>query len=240
MEDLQRSHFQEQRRGTSTPFFFRPRRGGPECTIEDSVIRHLPDLIGSEDPACIAGSVPLGAGMPDLIIATYHPVVTALASVGATEAHILAYLRVVGRARPATIATRLRLRPKATEQYVEALQNTRAVTATAGVVALTPACRDVLPMVTAIEAKVDNWQKAIGQASRNRSFAHRSFVALPVAVATRVQRAPEVLGSGVGVIGVDDGGGASVLKQPVSNKPRVWAYYYRLATLVGQRVVREQ
>ena len=87
---------------------------------------------------------------------------------------------------------------------------------------------------------MDNWQKAIGQASRNRSFAHRSFVALPVAVASRVQRAPEVLGSGVGVIGVDDGGGARVLKQPVSNKPRVWAYYYRLATLVGQQVVREQ
>ena len=156
------------------------------------------------------------------------------------EANILAYLRVVGRARPSTIAARLRLSRSAAERYVEVLQDVQAITATASALSLTPACRDVLPMVTAIEVKVDNWQRALGQARRNRTFAHRSFIALPLAVATRVQRAPEMLGSGVGVIAVDAEGDARVLKQSVTNKPRVWAYYYRLATLVGQRVVRNQ
>ena len=61
-------------------------------------------------------------------------------------------------------------------------------------------CRDILPEVTAIEVKVDNWQRALSQALRNRTFAHRSFIALPVKVAARVRRAPALLQSGIGVI----------------------------------------
>ena len=55
--------------------FFRPRRRGPESVIEDCVIEHLPALFGSMHPAWMAGSVPLGAGMPDLIVASYQPLV---------------------------------------------------------------------------------------------------------------------------------------------------------------------
>ena len=222
------------------PFFLRPRRDGPECTIEDRIIQHLPELFRTEDPACIAGSVPLGAGMPDLIIATYRTLVAGLAEAGPMEANILAYLRVVRRARLETIAARLRIPRKTAERYIKALQDVQAITATPGAITLTPSCREVLPMVIAIEVKVDNWQRALGQASRNLTFAHRSFIALPVAVATRVRRVPEVVGSGVGVIGVEADGSVTVLKQSVSNKPRVWAYYYKLATVVGQRVARNQ
>ena len=96
--------------------FFRPRRGGPECAIEDHVIDHLPALFSSAYPAWMAGSVPLGAGMPDLIVAAYQALVASLAGAGAVETNILAYLRVVSRARPDTIATRLRLSPKIAER----------------------------------------------------------------------------------------------------------------------------
>ena len=137
--------------------FFRPRRAGPECTMEDCVIQHLPSLFGSEHPNWMAGSVPVGAGLPDLIFATYQALVTGLAEAGAVDTNILAYLRVVGRARPETIATRLRLSQRVVEQRVRMLLEVRALTDSNGAVALTPACRDLLPKVTAIEVKVDNW-----------------------------------------------------------------------------------
>ena len=220
--------------------FFRPRRQGPECAIEDRVIEQLPALFESEHPVWIAGSVPLGAGMPDLILATYQALVARLAGAGAVETNILAYLRVVGRARPDTIATRLRLSPRVAEQRIAALSEAQALTGCAGTVALTPACRDLLPRVTAIEVKVDNWQRAVSQALRNRIFAHRSFVALPMGVAIRVRRDPRLFRSGVGVIGIDADDASRVLKPSVLGQPRVWAYYYKLAVLVGQRVVGEQ
>ena len=215
--------------------FFRPRRGGPECAIEDCVIDHLPALFGSAHPAWLAGSVPLGAGLPDLIVASYQALVEGLAGFGAVETNILAYLRVVSRARSDTIATRLRLSPKIAKHRVRLLLEAEALTDCAGSVSLTPICRDILPEVIAIEVKVDNWQRALSQALRNRTFAHRSFIALPVEVAARVRRAPPLLQSGIGVIAIAADGGATVMKQAASGQPKVWTYYYKLAALIGQR-----
>ena len=147
--------------------------------MEDCVIDHLPALFGSAHPAWLAGSVPLGAGLPDLIVASYQALVEGLAGFGAVETNILAYLRVVSRARSDTIATRLRLSPKIAKHRVRLLLEAEALTDCAGSVSLTPICRDILPEVIAIEVKVDNWQRALSQALRNRTFAHRSFIALP-------------------------------------------------------------
>jgi hypothetical protein len=220
--------------------FFRPRRGGAECAVEDCVIDHLPTLFASVHPAWTAGSLPLGAGMPDLIVAAYQPLVVALAGAGTIETSILAYLRVVGRARLDTIATRLRLSSRNAEDSVSTLTEAGAVTDCAGRFSLTPVCRDILPAVTAIEVKVDNWQRALSQALRNRIFAHRSFIALPAGVATRVRRAPALLQSGIGVIAIDGDGGASIVRQATASQPRVWPYYYKLAVLVANGSARVQ
>jgi hypothetical protein len=215
--------------------FFRPRREGPECVIEDCLIDHLPDLFGSSRPAWMAGSVPLGAGLPDLVVAAYQPLVAGLAGSGAVETNILAYLRVVGRARPDTIAARLRLSPRTAATRLRMLLDAEALTDRSGSVSLTPDCRDILPEVIAIEVKIGNWQRALAQALRNRIFAHRSFIALPETVAARVRRAPAILQSGVGVIAVDGERGATIVKQAASGQPKVWTYYYKLAALIGQR-----
>lgn len=220
--------------------FFRPRREGPECVIEDCLIDHLPNLFGSARPAWMAGSVPLGAGLPDLVVAAYQPLVAGLAGSGAVETNILAYLRVVGRARPDTIAARLRLSPRTAESRLRILLEADVLTDRSGSVSLTPICRDILPEVIAIEVKIDNWQRALGQALRNRIFAHRSFIALPETVAARVRRAPAVLQSGIGVIAIDEERRATIVKPAASGQPRVWTYYYKLAALVGQRFLRVQ
>ena len=178
--------------------------------------------------------------MPDLIVASYQAFVEGLAGFGAVETNILAYLRVVSRARSDTIAKRLRLSPKIAKHRVRTLLEAEALTDCAGSVSLTPICRDILPEVTAIEVKVDNWQRALSQALRNRTFAHRSFIALPVEVAARVRRAPALLQSGIGVIAITTDGGATVMKKAASGQPKVWTYYYKLAALIGQRIMKIQ
>ena len=178
--------------------------------------------------------------MPDLVVAVYQPLVAGLAGSGAVETNILAYLRVVGRARPDTIAARLRLSPRTAESRLRILLEADVLTDRSGSVSLTPSCRDILPEVIAIEVKIDNWQRALGQALRNRIFAHRSFIALPETVAARVRRAPALLQSGIGVIAIDEERRATIVKPAASGQPRVWTYYYKLAALVGQRFLRVQ
>jgi DNA-binding Lrp family transcriptional regulator len=188
----------------------------------------------------MAGSVPLGAGFPDLVVAAYQPLVIGLAGSGAVETNILAYLRVVGRARPDTIAARLRLSPRTAENRLRILLDAEALTDRSGSVSLTPSCRDILPEVIAIEVKIDNWQRALGQALRNRIFAHRSFIALPETVAVRVRRDQAVVQSGIGVIAIDEDRQATIVKPAPSGRPKVWTYYYKLAALIGQRFLTVQ
>lgn len=188
----------------------------------------------------MAGSVPLGAGMPDLIVAAYQPLVAGLAGSGAVDANILAYLRGVGRARLDTIATRLRLSRSTADRRIRNLLDADALTIHAGSIALTPTCRDILSEVTAIEVKVNDWQRAIGQARRNRIFAHRSFIAVPDTVAVRALQAQTMRQSGIGVIAINARGDAEIVKQATCRQPTVWAYYYKLAALVGQGLRRVQ
>ena len=56
----------------------------------------------------------------------------------------------------------------------------------------------------------------------------------------RVHRDPVLSRTGVGVIGIDVDGASRMLKPSALGQPRVWAYYYKLAALVGQRFVGEQ
>ena len=55
-----------------------------------------------------------------------------------------------------------------------------------------------------------------------------------------MRRAPALLQSGIGVIAIDVDGGATVVKQAAYGQPKVWAYYYKLAALVGQQSVTIQ
>src|SRR4051812_3515938 len=97
--------------------YFRPRRSGPEALIEDCVAAQLPTLFKSgRQSSWTAGSIPLGAGMPDLVIVAYKPLALALADADLSDAHILGYLRAVRSARLGTIAERLRVPSRSMEQ----------------------------------------------------------------------------------------------------------------------------
>lgn len=215
--------------------YFRPRCTGPEALIEDRVAAHIPALFHGRRQRCwTAASVPLGAGIPDLLIVVYEPLALALADADLSDVHILGYLRAVHSARLDTIATRLRVPPQAMSHRLYRLVEARALRVTGETFALTSSCRDLLPEIITIEVKVGNWQRAAAQARRNRIFSHRSFVALPNAVAARVRCESAFTRFGIGVLSVAQDGSVEVARNARRGRPVVWDYYYQLATLIGR------
>ena len=215
---------------------FRPTREGPEADLEKVIVGQLPGLFPFESkhqPVWAASSVPVGAGIPDLVIVSCQPHVVALANVEFRSTEILAYLRVVTCARFATIVERINQSKRKTDRQLMELVEVDAVREKSGVFSLSPAWRDVLPEIITIEAKVDNWRIAINQAARNRIFAHRSYVALPERVATRIRNEQAFSQLGLGLLSVSAEEEIKIIRRGRRHHPRVWSYYYRLAALLA-------
>ena len=216
---------------------FRARREGPEASIQDVVVDNIPQLLNPTKDSWTAASLPLGAGIPDLVIVSYEPQVFALANVAVQDAQILAYLRVVGRARLDTIAQRMGGSPEILSRRLGNLVEAEAVVSSSNTFALAPVWREILPEIVTIEIKVSNWQRAVEQAARNRIFAHMSFVALPEKVAERVRTEPLLQRLGIGLISVADDNSATTIKKPRRGQPAVWTYYYQLASILARNSV---
>ena len=214
--------------------YYRPTRPGPESVIEAAVARAIGGLVAqSQYPTWTAGSLPVGAGMPDLLAVTWEPRVVALADPSIADASILAYLRAVGCARLDTIVRRLGRSTTSISKVLEGLVSAEILVRDSDRFALEPVWRHILPEIVAVEAKVSDWRRAFAQAARNQVFAHRSFVALPGAVARRAMNDASSRGLGIGVLAVSDDGSVAVLRRAASLRPRVWAYYYELAHQVA-------
>lgn len=214
--------------------YFRPQRPGPETEIEKAVIGQIRYLVSAENrPVWTAGSLPIGAGLPDLIAVTCEPEVFALAHVEMPSTEILAYLRAVHRAKLDTIVERVSRSRSVIVRCLDGLVEVEAVTAGSDTFSLNPNWREILPEIVTIEAKVKNWRDAVAQAARNRVFAHRSFVALPQRVAARVRGEPIFVQLGIGLLSVGDNQEVRVVRRPRRRHPRVWTYYYKLASIVA-------
>jgi len=215
--------------------YFRPRRDGPEALVENAVASQIQNLFARGDNSLwTAGSLPIGAGMPDLVVVSSEPQVIVLAQVEIPTAHILAYLRAVGCAKLETIIERVGMPQKTTMRYLNDLVEVKAVSKSDNTYSLPPIWREILPEIITIEVKVKNWRRAVEQAARNRIFAHRSFVAIPENVAQRVKSEPILGKFGIGLLSVADDHTVSVLRRPRRGKPRVWTYYYEIASIVAR------
>lgn len=217
-----------------TVTYFRNRLDGPEAAIEDAVACSVPNLFAASDLGCwMAGSLPVGAGMPDLAVVGFRPEVLALSDLDSWGANLLGYLRAVGRARLDTIAHRMRKSPSFIEVIVEELCEAQAIADYGKVFGLIDPWADILPEIVTVEAKVSDWRRAVTQASRNRVFSHRAFVALPDTVARRVQTKPIFGQLGIGIVAVSDHGEAQILRRSRAHRPRIWSYYYDIAFAVA-------
>lgn len=216
--------------------YFRPRIRGPELQIEDAVVAKLTAIFDRNDwPLWVGGSVQIGAGFPDLVSVWYDPKVVTLAAFDSPDGHILAYLRSVRCARINTIADRLRFSRESLARRIDRLRESSVVEQrSTDSFAVAPAWREILPEVVTVEAKVTDWQSALQQAIRNRIFAHRSYVALPEPVATRVANAAGFVLHGVGVLAVSDSGSVEIRRAARRNSPSVWTYYFHLAAIAAR------
>lgn len=213
---------------------FRLRREGPEAGLQDVVVHRIPELLNPAAHTWTAASLPLGAGIPDLVIVSYEPEVFALAKVALEDAELLAYLRAVGKARLDTIAQRIGHRPDMLSRRLYRLVEVEAIESSSNTFWLAPVWRHILPEIVTIEIKVANWRRAIEQAARNRIFAHMSFVAVPERVAQRIRDEPSLRTLGIGLISVAEDGSAVTLRKPRRGRPLVWMYYYQLASILAR------
>jgi hypothetical protein len=211
------------------PIYDVPRRIGPEAELEDTVVAHLSELLPvAEQPSCIFGSRPVGAGAPDLTV-IYMTEGAAMPLDGHPSIiDILAYLCVVNRVSVDKLREQLRLRQRVFDSCLQALADAGAIRTSCGFVALYDAFRQPLREVVTIEAKVSKWRDAVSQAARNRAFAHRSFVALPESQARLASRDARVALLGIGVISIG-GRQARLVRRSRRSQPRVWRYYFELA-----------
>lgn len=177
--------------------------------------------------------MPIGAGRPDLVVVSYEPKVVALAELDELNPDILVYLRGVRRARLETIADRLDSPRQRIARRLDRLAELDVVGRESEAFWLLPRWRRILPEVVSIEVKVRDWGRAVQQAARNRIFAHRSFVAVPDWVAQRVWTEPVFAELGIGLLAVSNRGEVTVAREARSDKPIVWMYYYKLASLAA-------
>jgi hypothetical protein len=209
-------------------------RAGPEAALQRCVESSLHSLFPQRDRLVwTAGSVPLGAGRPDIVLTACAPQIVALTDVDLKEHALLAYLRAVGRARPDTISARLGRSLKAVKRSLSSLVEANIIIFDRGNYALSDGWRSILPEIITIEVKVDDWRRALAQASRNRIFAHRSFIALPEKTAERIKPQGVFRGLGIGILAVGSEGDVRVVRRARRAMPKVWSYYYSLASMAA-------
>lgn len=214
--------------------YFRPQRPGPEVHIENAVASHLARLFPTErSPVWVAGSLPIGAGMPDLVAVSYQPEIIALANVDMRSADILAYLRVVNKARLDTITQRISAPRTRIVKCIDDLLEAEAILEDSLSFSIHPNWRSILPEIITIEAKVSDWRRGVKQAVRNRIFSHRSYLALPEKSADRVRHDEVFRRFGVGIIGVGASSEAKLVRRARRHQPKVWSYYYKLASMTA-------
>jgi len=209
-------------------------RDGPEAELQGIIAKALPDLIDSSGSRVWAGSsLPIGAGLPDLLAATYRPQVEMIAALSSQHLAIIAYLRSVSKAKLDTIADRVAAPVSRVSTCVECLLEIQVIRRIGNSFRLYDEWRDVLPEVVAIEVKVSDWRRGVQQAARNLLFANKSFLALPLRVAKRVKQDEFAGAVGLGLIGIDDLGALHVVRRPRKSSPKVWSYYYGVAQAVA-------
>jgi hypothetical protein len=214
---------------------FGPTRPGPEADLQAHLEARLPALFDLEDELVwTGGSVPIGAGQPDIIIAKCQSNISELGSSRGASHVLLGYLRAVGYASPKTISDRIGCTGSQVDRLIGELTSAGILETHLKGVSLSQDWRDVLHDVIAIEVKVSNWRRAIHQAIRNTIVAHKSYVALPSSVATRICDTDLARTHGIGILSVSDDGSVKTVRRARKTQPKVWAYYYTVAHLASE------
>jgi len=211
--------------------YFRKRIPGAESILEDRIADQLDSLFNHRRDRCwLAGSISLGASRPDLLLVYYVSDVFASTSFDNYAINILAYLRSVGSARSSTIGTKLNIPDIVVNEKLSGLLLKEAIVKHRNNFSVSSRWKEILPEVISIEIKVSNWRRALQQAQLNKAFSHRSYIAVPNSIAEKISVSKEIRASGIGLISISMESSATLLVNPVLRKPKVWSYYYKIAS----------
>lgn len=213
--------------------YVRPGRSGPEEKIENTTILNMAKLIKSEGNLLwIGGSVPLGAGIPDIVAAIFKPPLLNLARTTKANISILSYLRTTGFAKKDTIVRKLLLSSRAIESQLEVYQEIGAIQKINNAYCMQDSWKNLISEIVSVEAKVSSWKRAANQAIRNKLFSHYSYVAFPTKVANRVKSKDIFKDNGLGILGIK-GDTMVLVKNARKSSIFIWEYYYKLAHYIA-------
>ncbi len=219
--------------------YVRTGRSGPEQKIENTTVLNMAKLLKAESNLLwIGGSVPLGAGIPDIVAAVFKPYLLNLARTTKPNISMLSYLRTTGLARKDTIARKLLLSSGAIESQLEVYQEIGAIQKINNAYCMRASWKNLISEIVSVEAKVSNWKRAANQAIRNKLFSHYSYVAFPIKVASRVKTESIFKDNGLGVLGIE-GETMLLIKKARKSSVFIWEYYYKLALCIAIHYSRE-
>ncbi|MHC4112462.1 MAG: hypothetical protein ACYSWZ_11940 [Planctomycetota bacterium] len=213
--------------------YVRTGRSGPEQNIENTTVLNMAKLLKSHGNLLwIGGSVPLGAGIPDIIAAIFNPQLLNLARASKPNISILSYLRIIGLAKKDTIARKLLLSNGAIKSQLEVYQEIGAVQKINNAYCMHSSWKNLISETVSVEAKVSNWKRAANQAIRNKLFSHYSYVAFPTRVANRVKTENIFKDNGLGILSIE-GDTMVLIKNARKSCSFIWEYYYKLAYYIA-------
>lgn len=205
--------------------------------IEEAVAGRVVELFQiPSDHLWIGRSMRVGAGAPDLTAASYLPVVSNLSGADKEDLDILAYLRVIPRAKVEIIAGCLQQSEQAISFRLRGLMKAGAITLIDNAPFLTRDWRIILPEIVTVEAKVAKWKRAVEQAVRNTLFSHRAYIAVPLKLAQRIKDQSIFKELGIGIVSSDDSGEVKISREARRAQPRIWRYYYGIAHQLARSV----
>ena len=215
---------------------------GPEAQLQRAVEQGLSTIFPrrASRPALVLGSLSLGAGRPDILLASFDERVTDLSKVSPQARALLPYLRMTKQVTAKTVADRSGRSLQAIDHALCQLVDARIVTRRGRAFALSRRWRTIVTDIVAVEIKVQNWRRGLAQAARNQIFAHRSYLALPEPVAQRIKADKLFRIFGVGIVGITPSGRIRIVRAARRTKPKVWSYYFAIANEAAMRLSRSR
>ena len=217
---------------------FRDPKPGPELELEKFVTSEIPQIFSeyAKDKYFWTGySVPIGAGLPDLLLAICKPQIFALSKLKIAPDNILSYLRAVRNVRLETISKRIGYSEKVIIKYINDLIELEIVDQNNNTFFLKPEWRNIIPELISIEVKVANWKKVIDQAIRNTIYSHRSYIAIPEKIAFYIKSNSNLKKYGIGILSIKENGRVNIIKNARKSQPTIWSYYYKIASIIAQK-----
>lgn len=213
--------------------FFRSRIQGPEILLEDIVTNNIDSWLSYKNvPSWVACSPQVGAGMPDILFAIYNPEIYALSGKNNSHSKLLAFLRAVNGAEFDSILFHLKFSKKELLSQLDEFIEKQVIDKSENIYILNPNWECIIPTIISIEVKVNNWQVAVSQASRNRLFSNKSYVALPTKTSNRTKDLSIWAEKEIGLLAIDTDSISEEICAPTTT-PQVWEYYYWIAVLIA-------